>query len=116
MEAGATLTFPTSQINSTGDITLSGTDGLSLAAGQYLVSFSTDAVLTAAGTFGAALALDGTEVPYSVMSVDTEAAGGERLATTVILQPTAGQILTVINSTDNTLIYDNSVLTVVKIG
>ena len=87
-----------------------------MAAGQYLVSFSTDAIITAEGTLGASLALDGVEVPYSAMSVDTTAAADERLATTVILQPAAAQTLTVINSSGNELSYDNSVLTVVKLA
>ena len=40
--AGGTLTLPANSINSTGSITASGTTGVTLAAGQYLVTFVSD--------------------------------------------------------------------------
>ena len=40
--AGGTLTLPANSINSTGSITASGTTGVTLAPGQYLVTFVSD--------------------------------------------------------------------------
>ena len=114
--AGGTLTFASSAINSAGDIALSGTTGLSLAAGQYLVTFSADASLTEAGTIGAALALNGVEQPYSIISVDSTDAADERISTTVILNLTTAQTLSVINNSGNVLAYENAVLTVVELA
>ena len=114
--AGGTLTFASSTINSTGDIALSGTTGLSLAAGQYLVAFSADALLTEAGTIGAALVLNGVEQPYGIISVDSTDAADERISTTVILNLSTTQTLSVVNTAANPIAYANAVLTVVELA
>ena len=90
--AGGTLTLPANSINSTGSITASGTTGVTLAPGQYLVTFVSDANVAAAGTLGAALELGGAALPY------------------------AAQPLTVINSSGSSNTYTNSTLTIVKLA
>ena len=114
--ADGIINFEFNRINSAGDISLFGTGGLSLAAGQYLVTFSSDALLTAAGTIGAAFVLSGTEQSYGLISIDTAAAADERISTTVILDLATAQTLNIINSSTNAVAYSNSVLTVVKLA
>lgn len=113
---GATVPLATNVINSTGDITASGTDGVTLTPGQYLVSFTADASDAAAGDIGAALALDGAALPYASSSVTTSGAD-ERLVTlnSVVNVPAAGT-LTVLNNTGNTLTYTDSNLSVTKLS
>ena len=108
--------FDCDVINSTGSITASGTTGVTLTAGQYLVTFVSEASVTAAGTVGAALALDGTALPYAETAQTLTAAGSDRIALTAIVTPTAGQILTVRNNTGNSVTYSNSTLTIVKLA
>ena len=115
--SNATLSFAANQINSTGSITLSGNNGLSLTAGQYLVNFQSDAAVTAAGTIGASLALNGTPSATAVSSLaKTGAADNERLSLTSILNIVGTQTLTVVNSSADSNTYTNSVLTVVKLA
>ena len=114
--AGEIITLLATQINSTGDIIASGTGGLTLAAGQYLVSFSTDALAADDSPVGAALFLDGTELIYGAMQGTSEETGGERLATTVILTLANGGTVTAQNNTEITISYANSVLTAVKLA
>lgn len=114
IEAGDTIPLPAIQVNSAGDITASGNDGLTLAEGQYLVTFSTDALLVGAGILGAVLALDGTPVAYTATNLATSS--DVKLSVTVILVVAEEQTLTVQNNTDGTISYDNSVLTVVKLA
>ena len=114
--AGGTLTLPANSINSTGSIIASGTTGVTLTAGQYLVTFASDASVTAAGTVGAALALDGTALTYAETAQTLTAAGSDHIALTAIISPTAGQILTVRNNTGNSVTYSNSTLTIVKLA
>lgn len=116
MGAGETLGFTANQINSTGSITLSGTDGLTLAPGQYLVNFKTDAVNEAVGSLGASLALDGTALPYAVTLIASPAAETQGLMLTAILDLASAQTLTVINSSGNTNSYSNSTLSLVKLA
>lgn len=114
--AGDALTLGTNVINSTGDITASGTNGVTLNAGQYLVSFVTDAVISGDGTMGAALALGGTALPYAVSAHDSTAdTASDRIAITAIVAPTTAQPLTVLNNTGTVNTYTNSTLTVVKL-
>ena len=105
----------TNVINSTGSITASGTTGVTLTAGQYLVTFASDASVTAAGTVGAALALDGKALTYAETAQTLTAAGSDRTLTAIVT-PTAGQILTVRNNTGNSVTYSNSTLTIVKLA
>ncbi len=114
--SGSALALPTNVINSTGDITASGTTGVTLAAGQYLVTFASDASVADAGTLGAALALDGTALPYAVTAETQSAAGGNRITLTAIVSPTAAQSLTVLNNSGTSNTYANSTLTVVKLA
>ena len=114
--SGSDVTLGTNVINSTGSITVSGTTGVTLTAGQYLVTFVIDASVTAAGTVGAALALDGTALTYAETAQTLTAAGSDHIALTAIVTPTAGQILTVRNNTGNSVTYSNSTLTIVKLA
>ena len=115
--AGGTLTLAENQLNSPNDaIALSGTTGLSLIPGQYLVSFASDASVTAEGTIGAALALDGVAVPYGETALVATAGEGDRITLTTIVAPTAESTLTVINSTASENSYENSTLTVVRLA
>ena len=113
---GSPLTLGTNVINSAGSIAASGTTGVTLTAGQYLVTFAADAAVTDAGTVGAALALDGTALSYAASTKTLTAAGGDRIALTAIVVPTASSTLTVLNSTGSTDTYQNSTLTVVKLA
>lgn len=127
--AGAMAYTTTAQITPTGDaidletavinapdgsITQSGTTGLILTQGSYLVIFSTDAAAADTGTaVGAALALDGTVLPYAQSITGTTP---QRITLNAIV--TVGglaQTLSAVNNTGNTLTYTNSTLTVVKL-
>ena len=112
--AGGTLSLPANSINSTGSITASGTTGVTLAPGQYLVTFVSDANVAAAGTLGAALELGGAALPYAVTAETQDAAGADRITLTAIVTPTTAQPLTVINSSGSSNTYTNSTLTGVK--
>lgn len=114
--AGGTLSLPANSINSTGSITASGTTGVTLAAGQYLVTFVSDANVAAAGTLGAALELGGAALPYAVTAETQDAAGADRITLTAIVTPTTVQPLTVINSSGSSNTYTNSTLTIVKLA
>ncbi len=114
--AGGTLSLPANSINSTGSITASGTTGVTLAPGQYLVTFVSDANVAAAGTLGAALELGGAALPYAVTAETQAAAGADRITLTAIVTPTTAQPLTVINSSGSSNTYTNSTLTVVKLA
>ena len=114
--AGGTLSLPANSINSTGSITASGTTGVTLAPGQYLVNFVSDANVAAAGTLGAALELGGAALPYAVTAETQDAAGADRITLTAIVTPTTAQPLTVINSSGSSNTYTNSTLTVVKLA
>lgn len=114
--AGGTLSLPANSINSTGSITASGTTGVTLAPGQYLVTFVSDANVAAAGMLGAALELGGTALPYAVTAETQDAAGADRITLSAIVTPTTAQPLTVINSSGSSNTYTNSTLTVVKLA
>ena len=114
--AGGTLSLPANSINSTGSITASGTTGVTLAPGQYLVTFVSDANVAAAGTLGAALELGGTALPYAVTAETQDAAGADRITLTAIVTLTTAQPLTVINSSGSSNTYTNSTLTIVKLA
>lgn len=114
--AGGTLALPANAINSTGSITASGTTGVTLAPGQYLVTFASDANINGAGTLGAALALDGTALPYAVTAETQDAAGTDRITLTAVVSPTAAQTLTVVNNGGTSNTYTNSTLTIAKLA
>lgn len=115
--AGETLAFTANVLNSpTAAIALSGTDGLSLAPGQYLVSFVSDASITDAGTIGAALALDGVSLPYATAALSSTGPDADRIAISAIVAPTDTSVLTVINSSGNAVAYENSTLSVVRLS
>jgi len=110
--------LPTAQINSTGSITADGTTGFTLQAGQYLVSFASDAgvSLAAGGTVGAALALGGAPLDYTVVSTTGDAGETERIAITAILELAQAQNLSVVNTSPDENTYTNAVLTVIKLA
>lgn len=113
---GGTLTLPTNIINSTGDIAASGTDGVALQPGQYLVNFVTDAADAAAGNIGAVLNLQTGPLPYTESNIATTAADQGRIALSTILNLNAPDVLTVTNNTGTENTYENSSLNVVKLA
>ena len=118
VQAGAALNFAANQINSaSGSITLSGTTGLSLTAGQYLVVFETDALVENSGTIAVALALDGSALPYAASSLaKTGSNSNERIGLAAILDLAGTQTLTVQNTSTDANTHTNSTLNVVKLA
>ena len=118
VQAGAALNFAANQINSaSGSITLSGTTGLSLTAGQYLVVFETDALVENAGTIAVALALCGSALPYAASSLaKTGSNSNERIGLAAILDLAGTQTLTVQNTSTDANTHTNSTLNVVKLA
>ena len=115
--SGGTVALPTNLINSPdGSITASGTDGVTLAAGTYLVSFVSDAGTTGAGDVNAALQLNGTPITYTETSLTETGAAETRIALNSIVTSTGGQVLTVVNNGAAANTHDNSVLTVVRLA
>ena len=115
--AGAALNFATNQINAAGSITLSGTTGLSLSAGQYLVVFETDASVANTGTIAVALALGGNALPYAASSLEkTGSNNNERIGLAAILDLAGTQTLTVKNTSTDANTHTNSTLNVVKLA
>ena len=118
VQAGAALNFAANQINSaSGSITLSGTTGLSLTAGQYLVVFETDALVENSGTIAVALALGGNALPYAASSLaKTGSNNNERIGLAAILDLAGTQTLTVKNTSTDANTHTNSTLNVVKLS
>ena len=117
MASGGELSFATSQINSEGSIAADGTTGLTLQPGQYLVNFVSDAGAgDTGGTVGAALALTGAPLEYTIVSTTGDAGETERIAITAILDLAAAQNLSVVNTSADANTYTNAVLTVVKLA
>ena len=114
--AGAALTLPTSQVNSTGAIAASGTGGLKLEAGEYLVNFVSDIRATGSGNVGAAFALEGDKLAYTETLLSHTGNIEERIALNAILELSGSAVLTVINSSGDPNPHDNAVLTVVKLA
>ena len=118
VQAGAALDFAANQINSaSGSITLSGTTGLSLTAGQYLVVFETDAFVANSGTIAVALALGGSALPYAAsVLAKTGSNNNERIGLAAILDLAGTQTLTVKNTSSDANTHANSTLNVVKLA
>ena len=116
VDNAAAIPLGTNVINSTGDITASGTTGVTLTPGQYLVTFDSDASVTTSGTVGAALALNGSAVPYAVTSITADANDPQRLSLSAIVSPTGTETLTVLNNAGNSVNYANSTMTVTKLA
>ena len=118
VQAGAALNFAANQINSaSGSITLSGTTGLSLTAGQYLVVFETDAFVANSGTIAVALALGGSALPYAAsVLAKTGSNNNERIGLAAILDLAGTQTLTVKNTSSVANTHANSTLNVVKLA
>ncbi len=111
--------FITFQINAAdGSIEQLGTTGLSLESGTYLVTFTADVALSGTGiAVGAALALDGTILPYAQSFTNTTDTNPQRITVNTIITVDEGaQTLTVVNNTINNLSYTNAALTVVKLA
>lgn len=116
VDNAAAIPLGTNVINSTGDITASGTTGVTLTPGQYLVTFDSDASVTTSGTVGAALALNGSAVPSAVTSITADANDPQRLSLSAIVSPTGTETLTVLNNAGNSVNYANSTMTVTKLA
>ena len=117
VKSGAALNFAANQINSAGSISLSGTTGLSLTEGQYLVVFETDASVANSGTIAAALALGGNALPYAASFLaKTGSNNNERIGLAAILNLASTQTLTVKNTSTDTNSHANSTLNVVKLA
>lgn len=112
---GDAIPMPTNVITSTGDITASGTTGVVLAPGQYLVNFESDASRGNSGIVGVGLALNGTVLPYTVTDLTTNGGEQQRLSTSTIINATGNDTLTVVNNSGSRNNYENSSLTVVKL-
>lgn len=116
VDNAAAIPLGTNVINSTGDITASGTTGVTLTPGQYLVTFDSDASVTTSGTVGAALALNGSAVQSAVTSITADANAPQRLSLSAIVSPTGTETLTVLNNAGNSVNYANSTMTVTKLA
>ena len=118
VQAGAALNFAANQINAaSGSISLNGTTGLSLTAGQYLVVFETDAFVANSGTIAVALALGGSALPYAASSLaKTGSNNNERIGLAAILDLASTQTLTVKNTSTDANTHANSTLNVVKLA
>lgn len=117
VKSGAALNFAANQIHSAGSISLSGTTGLTLTAGQYLVVFETDAFVANAGTIAVALALGGSALPYAASSLaKTGSNNNERIGLAAILDLAGTQTLTVKNTSSDANTHANSTLNVVKLA
>ena len=117
--ANNTVTFETFEIYPpTGSsIAISGTNGVSLSAGQYLVIFVSDAGVAAADdAITAALQLDGTPIVAAETNLEQGGAEVERITLNAIVTATDGQILTVGNNGADANTHENAVLTVVKLS
>ena len=114
--AGGVLSLATSVINSTGAITASGGTGLTLTAGQYLITFVTDAEASGAGNIGAVLALNGAPLAYTAALLTMGGNLQGRLTLHTLLNVMAAGTVTVLNNTGNGVSYENAVLTAVKLA
>ena len=114
--AGGVLSLSTGEINSTGAISAAGATGLTLAPGQYLLGFTTDAAIPDAGELGAVLALNGAPLAYTATLLGAPAADAVRLTLDSILNLNAAGTVTVLNNTAGDVNYQNPVLTVVKLA
>jgi len=114
--SGGTLAFSDSQINSTGSIAPSGSTGLVLTEGQYLINFVSDAETADAGNIAVALAINGDTLGYTETVLSTTGNQEMRDALNTILDLAEGSTLTVQNTSDSSNTYTNSVLTAVKLA
>ena len=114
--AGGTLNFTNSDISSPTAAISAAANGLLLAPGRYLVSFVSDASVPAAGTIGAALALNGAPLPYGTAALGATGADADRIAISAIVTLSASGTLSVINNTANSASYENSTLTAVRLA
>ena len=103
--------------SASGSISLSGTTGLTLTEGQYLVVFETDASVANSGTIAAALSLGGNALPYAASFLaKTGSNNNERIGLAAILNLASTQTLTVKNTSTDTNTHANSTLNVVKLA
>lgn len=114
--ANAPLAWTASSVNSSGSITPVGTTGVTLAPGQYLVSFVGDASADNNNRIDTALALDGTALAYAETASTNQANTVDRLALTAIVSSATAQTLTVINRSADEVTHTNSTLNIVKLA
>ena len=107
--SGGTLMLELSETHGEG-IQSSGDGGLLLAPGQYLCSFAADA--EGEGDCGAVFALNGATLPFTAALLP----GPGRLALTALPELIGAAILTVENSSGETVRYRNAVLTVIRLA
>ncbi len=114
--AGETVSLSTGVIHSDGDIGDAGPTGLTLAPGQYLLGFTTDAGVDAAGELGAVFVLNGAPLAYTASRLVTSAAFAMRIALSAVLDLSAAGTVAVRNNTGGAVNYTDPVLTVVKLA
>ena len=114
--AAAALTLPTTVLHAQGAISEAGTSGLTLTPGVYLALFTADCSGEAAGDLGAVLALNDAELAYTAARLPAEAGEKRRLTLQTLLELTAAGTLTVRNQTPGGLVYENAVLTVLRLN
>ena len=113
---GAALELPAADLAPESAIGAEGLSGLTLPAGRYLVLFSADAAVAAAGNIGAALTLGGAVLAYAAALIPVTGPASERLSLAAVVPVTAGGTLTVVNNAGNTLSFRNAALSVVRLS
>lgn len=116
--AGSPVTFATLEVYPlSGSGIVSSTTGVTLAAGQYLVIFVSDAGVTTAGnSITAAVELDGTTINAVETNLVQDTVNVQRITLNAIVTSTGGQTLRVVNNGANENTHRNAVLTVVKLS
>ncbi len=113
---GAALELPAADPSPEGTILPEGSTGLTLSPGRYLVLFSADADIDAAGVLGAGLSLGGAPLASAQTAIPVTGPASEHLSLAVLVTVTAGAVLTVVNSTGNELRYRSAALSVIRLG
>ena len=119
LAAGDAADYETAVINAPdGSISRLGTTGLLLDEGTYLVIFTADAAGDTGSDLGAAIALNGTALPYAQSLTVAEGTETHRIVLNTIVSAAADEqaLLTVINNTGSAQTFTNTALTVVKLS
>lgn len=114
--AGGTVELAIQVINSAGAIAASGSTGLSLQPGQYLIAFVSDAWASDSGNLGAVLTLNGAPLSYTAALLSRGGNQDDRIVLQTILNVNAAGTITIVNNTGNQMIYENPILTAVKLA
>lgn len=118
MDSGELLPFDTFSIRSpSGAISQLSATTFRLQPGVYHVTFVTDASADCRRTdIGAALQIVSGTVHHAAALQSSEGDGQERLALNTILTPTGDDTLSVVNNSGDTVHYERSSLSVVKLA